>query len=43
MAASTAAEAWMRADLRRPLDLSTDALFTEALFKIRPGLFRLHG
>jgi nonribosomal peptide synthetase DhbF len=35
----TAAEAWMRADLRRPLDLSAGALFTEALFKIGPGLF----
>ncbi|UOY87053.1 amino acid adenylation domain-containing protein [Bacillus glycinifermentans] len=34
-----AAEAWMKDDLARPIDLSSGPLFTEALFKAAPDLF----
>ncbi|MCY7857777.1 amino acid adenylation domain-containing protein [Bacillus sonorensis] len=34
-----AAEAWMRADLARPINLSSGPLFTEALFKAAPELY----
>ncbi|KAA6474872.1 amino acid adenylation domain-containing protein [Bacillus swezeyi] len=34
-----AAEAWMREDLSRPIDLTRGPLFTEALFKAAPDLF----
>src|ERR1700722_17645991 len=32
-----AAEEWMRADLRSPVDLSTGPLFAEAMFTVAPG------
>jgi len=34
-----AAEEWMRADLRCPVDLSTGPLFAEALFTVAPGRY----
>ncbi|MEV7865258.1 amino acid adenylation domain-containing protein, partial [Streptomyces sp. NPDC088124] len=33
------AESWMRTDMRRPVDLQGDALFTQALFRVDEDLF----
>lgn len=33
------AESWMKEDMSKPIDLKSDSLFTEALFKIAPDQF----